>query len=98
MDNDVSDLMEGYNYLLTVAAIIRKVIIINLKRVSELESNVYKVLQHANKLTEELTNGIPGINKVIKYLILHQILNAFEAPLNSFAINETIIKEFAGCC
>lgn len=45
--------------------------------------------KHANNQTEALNNILQGVNRMTKYLLLDQTMNAFKVSLNSIlAINE----------
>jgi len=93
MDEDVQDLREHYNRLITIAATNRKVLNLNCKKLARLESNLKELLQHSNQLTRVLNSALIRLEALNEFLLLDQTLHVLEASLNSvLATNEAIIR------
>ena len=93
MDDDVQDLREHYNKVVTVAAANRKVLNLHNKQISKLGADVQDLLKHANYLTRVLNSAIARLDALTDLFLLDQSLSVLETSLHTVVTNnEAVIR------
>ncbi len=91
-EDDVRDLRERYNHVFSFAAHNRRVINLNYKMITKLQSHLTTLLYHANKVTSLLNKALQNLDRLTEFLLIGQSLHVIETIIKSVSdITEDII-------
>ncbi len=92
-DDDVRDLREHYNQLLSYAAQNRRVINLNCRKINRLQAHLDKLLSHTNKLTTVMNTALRRLDQLGDFILMDQALQVMEQIINAvLKVNEEIIS------
>ncbi len=92
-EDDVQDLKDHYNRVLTVASQNHQMVTLAFKKINILHDSLQKLLEHTNKLTEIVNKALQGLEQLSDFLILDQALHISEASYNTvMEVNRNIIR------
>ncbi len=93
MDDDVRDLREHFNVIMSFAATNRRTIKLNSNNIARLHSNVEKLQEHANNLTVAFNAALRRLDTLSEFFLMDQTLQVLEHSLESVLdANDKIIR------
>ncbi len=93
-EDDIRDLREHYNHVLSYAAHNRRVINLNDKKIAKLEFHLTELLDHTNKLTSMLNKALQRLDQITEFLLVDQTLHVIETIISSVSeVKEEIITD-----
>ncbi len=91
-EDDIHDLREHYNHVLSYAANNRRVINLNYRKIGILQSNLNKLLEHSNHLTSIVNKALQRLTLLTDFLLMDQALHVLDAVLTPvLSVNDRII-------
>ncbi len=91
-EDDIRDLREHYNQLLSIPAENRRVINLNYRKIAQLETYLNKLLEHTNKLTNVVNKALQRLDKLTDLFLMDQTLYVIDTILTLvLAVNKEII-------
>ncbi len=82
-EDDIRDLREHYNHVLSYAAHNHRVINLNYKKIAKLEFHLTKLLDHSNESTSMLNKALQRPDQITEFLLVYQTLHVIETILSS---------------
>ncbi len=91
-EDDIHDLKEHYNHVLSYAAHNRRVINLNYRKTGILQSHMNKLLEATNKLAKVMNKALQRLGLLIDFLLMDHTLHVIDAILTSvLSVNDEII-------
>lgn len=94
MNEDVEQLRERYNQLISMASAHNKAIHLNCRNIAKLEKHVSDLALYTNQLKSALSNALVKLSSIYGFMVLHQALPALENAVYSLLhTNQFVIQE-----
>ncbi len=91
-EDEIHDLREHYNHILSYAVHNRRVINLNYRKIGILQSHLKKLLEHTNKLTSIVNKALQRLTLLTDLLLMDQTLHVLDAVLTSvLSVHDKII-------
>ena len=92
-NDDIRDLREHYNRLLSYAAQNGKVINLNCRKIKRLQAHFDKLLTHTNKLTTVVNIVLRGLKHLENFILMDQAVQVMERIIGAvLEVNEEVIR------